>query len=243
MKIGIVGLGAFGSFLARQFSLYGVMVAGFDPAGSSKSAGIKLADSLDSLVKSADVLVLAVPAQLYQGVLSDILKADPNLEGKLIVDVASVKVYTERIILDALEGTDGQYAAIHPLFGPESAARGLSGHTIIHCSSNGELADQLLSLLRQAGLVIEDMTADQHDQAMAYAHVLPFVIGRALNNMELAEFEVETPSLKKLAAVAEIDAAHSDQLFETIVCHNPYAKEAISRLKESLGKVSSICPP
>jgi len=230
MRFGVVGLGSFGVFFAEKLKEFG-QVCAFSEQPLDID-GVTPRGSLKELVVSSDVIILAVPLESYDKISVEFLELGVDLSSKLVVDVASVKVTSQQLLIDKLGGST-QLLISHPLFGPESAANGLGGHTFIVTHQAGEQADNLIELLEvRAGLTINRMSAEEHDRSMAYAHALTFFVGRTLNSMELERLSVTTPSFQKLLAVAKIDSKHSTDLFETIVEGNPYAGEVIDEFIE-----------
>ena len=103
----------------------------------------------------------------------------------------------------------------------------------------GEKAHELLGALKKLGLHIEEMTAKEHDKAMAYAHALTFTVGRVLNRLKLDDLEIVTPSFQKLLDVAELDSKHSDELFDTITKGNAYFGDVLAEFRRNLEEVVS----
>src|SRR4051795_11736096 len=112
--LGIIGYGAFGSFireLAQQYTpniQVKISSSRFTPDGKTFF--------LFEEVCACDVLIPAVPISTFRETLARI---KPHLGGNtIIVDVATVKMHTVQALREFDEHT--QYVATHPMFGPYS---------------------------------------------------------------------------------------------------------------------------
>ena len=237
MKLGVVGCGSFGRFIVSSLSEFFIETFVFDENEIEGGDHVlNAAKDLRSLVVESDVVVLAVPLEHYENVLASVSKFDMDLSSKLFIDVASVKEESERLMRSYLSGV-AQFCCTHPLFGPESAADGIAGHTLIVTHISGEAGHKMLTGLRSTGLQIEEMTATDHDKSMAYAHALTFSVGRALNRLNLADVEIITPSLQKLLDVAKIDSMHSEELFRTVTAGNAYYSDVAEEFHKAFIEV------
>src|SRR6185437_13970399 len=112
MTIGIVGYGSFGAFLE-------LLTKRFLPDAQIKIHSSHFAPdnqkffSLEDVAK-CDALLLAVPIHAYEETLQ---KLNAHLgERTVVVDVATVKVYTVGLLQKILAGK--KFLATHPMFGP-----------------------------------------------------------------------------------------------------------------------------
>jgi len=233
MKIGIIGLGSFGSFIA-QLCPPSAEVIGFDAHVKTASKNITLV-SLEE-VAQADIIFLAIPLSAYD----DTLRIIKNLVHKdtLIVDICSVKeVPTQK--LHTLLPNHQNLLITHPLFGPQSASQSTKGHTLVVTEAQGEQADALLSYCEnELGLSIKRITSPEHDKEMATIHALTFFVARTLKESGIHEELLSTPSYKALLELAKLDGAHSEELFLTIEQGNPYAKHVYTRYLEEAKKLA-----
>ena len=217
MKIGIIGFGKFGKFLAEKLgSQFSVKVFDKNVDSGKWAAGL-------AQVAQSDFVILAVPLESYEKVLIGI---KPSLNKKsVLVDVCSVKQQPVRIIKSILP--DQPLVATHPLFGPESAAESIRGHTLVLCPdvSDAVPLKKLEQLAMFLGMKVKKMSAVEHDKEIATVQGLTFFIARALKDLSLNEQTVTTPSFKKLLSLAELEKHHSDELFYTIQAGNEQTKE------------------
>ena len=117
LKIGIIGFGKFGQFLAKTFvknnDVYAVGRS--DTSAVAKAIGCDFFPLFDmsSFAKvDCDVIILACSIISFEEVLRNIPK--DVLRGKLIVDVLSVKVHARKIMTQYLP-EDADILCTHPV--------------------------------------------------------------------------------------------------------------------------------
>lgn len=220
-RVGIIGFGSFGKFLAEKLSSY-AHVSVYSHRGITSSWSAELAQ-----VCAADYVILAIPMQHYESTIDKIrpyLKSDT-----VIVDVCSVKVKPAKVLKDLLP----QQAIVvtHPMFGPQSASESLSGHTIIMCPEKSTKApyEEIRSFCQSLGLKVVELTADEHDEEIAVVQGLTFFVARALSNMGLHSQQLYTPSFGRLLNIVELEDHHSQDLFKLIQNDNEYAAKVRER--------------
>jgi prephenate dehydrogenase len=227
-SVGIVGLGSFGRFVAG-LAPPDVRILGCDPAGRT-APGILRAGAGEVL--AADVVILAIPLASYPVVLADV-KAALRPE-TLVMDVCSVKQVPEELFGQYLPHHEN-ILLTHPLFGPQSAAAGTRGHTMIVTKSQGARAGRVLEFCEQTlGLEVRRMSGEAHDQTMAQVQALTFFVARGLADMGLGRALFTTPSYGMIADLMLFDATHTDALFQTVERGNRFAADMRRQLIESL---------
>jgi len=220
MKIGIIGFGAFGTFISSILEPYGTMYA-YDPSSDIDSSSVTPMQLDD--VGQIDILILSIPLSEYEKTLvaiKPLLRPDT-----LVVDVCSVKVKSRDVMLRILEGHEN-ILVCHPLFGPQTVKNGLdlTGHDIIVTNIVGGVAEQCVEFFDTTlKLRVHKISAEEHDHVMAYVHVLTFFVARGLGNMHIADMPFKTPSYDMITALTNFDAKHTNELFMTIQEGNPYA--------------------
>lgn len=235
MRIGIIGAGSFGLFLAEKLSVV-AEVKLYSRSGNGGQWNASLED-----VVACDWLIPCIPVDAYTPVLTEI---KPMLSPQtVLVDVCSVKEKPVQMIKEVLP--DQPLVATHPLFGPESASQSLVGHTIVLCpeSSNKKAYEAVAALCRQLELIIVEMSAATHDKEMAVVQGLTFYIAHALKDMNLHKMVLETPSFKRLRHLAELEEHHSQELFETIQNGNNYTKEVRAAFLREATKINQSLEP
>ena len=212
-SLGIIGTGSFGRFMAEKLEPY------FDV----KLAGRKSSSAEYAEAASSDYVVLSIPYQAYAETLPALSKH--FTEKTVVVDVCSVKTLPEKLLAERCP--QQSKLMLHPLFGPQSAADSLEGHTMILCPQpdNEDLEARARQFFEKLGLKVQEMTAEEHDKLMAEVHGLTFFVARALEQYGIKPRAISTPSYERLVDLAELEMHHSPELFATIQLANPYASE------------------
>lgn len=231
-----MGLGQFGRFAAASLASH------FDVVGTdsrrtpdSDEPGIRRV-SLAEAAASA-VVVLAVPVQALPRVLDEI---SPHLrENALVVDVCSVKVAPVRWMLDRLP-SHVEVVGTHPLFGPQSAADGLAGHTVVVCPARTSRKREVCEFLAGLGLEVIVTDPDTHDRQVAYTQALAQYVGRGVHGLQGEELMMATPAAEKLREVARIVGGDTEELFVAIQGLNPYALTMRNHLRQQLDELDRI---
>lgn len=232
-QIGIIGQGAFGRFLLGAIPK-DCKVLVYDKNVVNQDDGSPKTVSLDKVV-DVDVLILAVPLASYEDLLPQVnglIKPDT-----LVIDICSVKTYPNNLIKKLLKNHKN-ILMTHPLFGPQSATEGLSGHTLIVTDIIGVRAKKVIEYCESVlELQVMEMSVEQHDRTMAQVHVLTFFTARGLGAMNLPPVEFQTPSYNEILDLIALDNTHTEDLFRTIQLGNPYAEEVREQFISSLSRV------
>ncbi len=235
MKIGIYGLGRFGSFWAR------LMAREFDVIAYNRTQrdfdlpGITLC-TLEELC-SADVIFLCVAISSVEGVLK---KIAPMLKaGTLVMDTCSVKVFPAQKMLEILpEGVS--CIATHPMFGPDSGRNGVVSLPMVYSPlrCDEERAAYWLSVFRDTyRMLVHEMTPEEHDREAAFTQGVTHFIGRVLGGLELSPSEIGTAGYRSLLTIIEQTCNDPMQLFFDLQRYNPYTHDMHLKLNESLREV------
>jgi arogenate dehydrogenase (NADP+), plant len=143
LKIGIIGFGRFGQFIARTFAKHGSVVATSRSDYTDLASGmgityIPLSNPQEFLEEELDVIVLATSIVSFEHTVADLV---PHLQahiqksgtgrGPLIVDVLSVKEHPRQILLDQLP-KECDILCTHPMFGPDSGKNGWHGLNFVY---------------------------------------------------------------------------------------------------------------
>jgi prephenate dehydrogenase len=240
-SLGIIGYGAFGRLAAAQLAgRFAVHVHDAAVEAARIAADGYLPGSL-SAVAAADIVLVAVPVQAMEAVITGI---GPMVRpGATVVDVASVKVRPSQWLRDHIPATT-HIVATHPLFGPQSTARGgLTGRQLVICPIRGERHLKVAALGEALGLRVRITSAEEHDREMAYVQALTHLIGRSLAQMAIPDGGLKTQSYQHLIELTELIGADSFELFSAIQTLNPHAPavvgDFVSRAQALLDAVGS----
>lgn len=222
-SLGIVGFGAFGQLAARHLGQHFEITA-HDPSPDVGRSAMHLGVRLTSLhaVAQADVILIAAPVSSFEKVVSEIAVA--CRPGALIVDVGSVKVVPSEIMRRLLPN-HADIVATHPLFGPQSAAKGLAGLKIAVCPIRGRRHARLAAFLRKVlGLTVIISTPDDHDKDAAVVQGLTHLIAKVLLRMGPLPTRMTTKSFDLLSEAVSMVQHDAPEVFEAIEKANPYAE-------------------
>lgn len=226
-QIGLIGLGAFGRFAAGHLAPH-FDILGHDPEAPPVE-GVERVGLAEAA--ACPIVLLAVPVQALAANCADIAPFLPH--GAMVLDVASVKVEPMRMMRAALP----QHVRIigtHPLFGPQSAAKGLAGLSIVICPDQGVDASGVATLCGNVlDLEVHLSDPDTHDRAMANVQALTHLVSRVIAELEIAPPPYSTKSYDLLRQATELVRNDSDELFQAIEQLNPYAAALRTRFFEA----------
>jgi prephenate dehydrogenase len=227
--LGLIGYGAFGRLihpiLEKDFE-----VVVHDAVPSAALAAVRHGTLADAA--RADIVVLAVPVRAMRAVARAI--APLLAPGVLVLDVGSVKCLPAAILAETLPA----HAAVigtHPLFGPQSFARGMARKVVL-CPVRGQRAGAVRRWLRSRGFAVVTTTAEAHDRDMAVAQAMTHMVARLVAKM-VARPRMTTPSFDLLRAATDMVSGDSPAVFDAILKDNPYApaiQERFFALAETL---------
>lgn len=233
MNIGVVGTGRFGALWAGQLAKRHRVVT-YNRSERPVPAGCS-AGSL-SEVGGCDAVFLCVAISSMEPVVRDL--APHVREGGVVMDTCSVKVYPTEVMLASLaEGV--QVIGTHPMFGPDSASRGVAGLPLVYSPVRCEpgTGDFWRGEFEQMGLRVIPMAPDAHDREAAFTQGVTHFIGRVLSDMGLKPSAIATLGYERLLAVMEQTCNDPYRLFVDLQQYNPYTTQMRTRLQSSLNRL------
>ena len=230
-SITVIGCGRFGRFLTEQLApIVGAAVWDADPTRLGDLPAGARPVSWDEAC-AGEVLVLAVPIRALPALLDRLGKqVRPR---SLVIDTASVKVWPMRWMRASLPGTV-QILGTHPLFGPDSAPRGLDGQRLVLVPERVRYPHLVRRTLESLGLRCVETTAEGHDREIAETQALTHWIGRALERCGARPRDVDTLGYRRLLEILRYVENDSWELFEDLERWNPYARPVRQRFLEAL---------
>lgn len=133
LKIGIMGFGRFGQFIAKTFARHGTIVVTSrtdytDIANGMRATYIPLDDPDSFLEEDLDVIIMAVSIISFESTVKSLVPSLKNYVSRtgkapLVVDVLSVKEHARQIMLRYLP-EECDILCTHPMFGPDSGRNG-----------------------------------------------------------------------------------------------------------------------
>ncbi len=234
MKVGVYGLGRFGSFwaqvLAKEFTVLGYS------RNESRTAPPGVEKASESEVLECDVLFLSVAISAMEEVVARI--AERVRPGTLVFDTCSVKVHPVEVMKRLLP-PEVEIIGTHPMFGPDSGRNGVRGLPIVYCPVR--VGEERSAAWRRSfeslGLVVKDLTPEEHDREAAYTQGVTHFIGRVLQDLSLKPSQISTIGYGKLLEIIEQTCNDPWQLFLDLQHYNPYTASMRVELYNSLAKV------
>lgn len=228
-RLGWIGYGAFGRLAC------GHLGAHFDLAVHDAEPSRHASASLEE-VAACKRIVIAAPVQA----IGDVAHALAPLiqPGTRIYDVGSVKLLPLEAMREALPA-HCEIIGTHPLFGPQSAVKGLKGLPIVLCPLNGlDVSCETDFLSNRLGLEVHLSDAETHDKTMALVQGLTHMVSKVIADIEAAPAPYTTRSFDLLMEAAGLVAQDSDALFKAIEKLNPYSEDLRNRFFDSVKALS-----
>lgn len=234
MKIGVYGLGRFGSFFASMLAKGGAEVIACSRSPHEAPEGVRLA--AEDEVLHADYLFFAVAISSFESVLRKVSDAIGN--DTVVLDTCSVKTYPAKWMREILP-QETYKIATHPMFGPDSGKYGVNGLPIVMCPIS-PVDGRYMEIRRYfagLGLKILEMSEREHDMEAAYSQGVTHFVGRTLKKMGMQPTEIATQGYKALMQIVDQTCNDPEQLFFDLQRYNPYAKEMRLSLQVAIEKV------
>lgn len=239
LKIGIVGFGNFGQFLAKTIVRRGHKVLAYsrsDYSDVAQQLGVSyFSDADDFCEEHPEVVLLCTSILSTEKVLMS-LPVQRLKRNTLFVDVLSVKEFPRSLFLESLP-LEFDILCTHPMFGPESGKNGWNGLAFVYDRvriGNHELrvsrCDRFLDIFAQEGCRMVEMSCEEHDKHAAGSQFITHTMGRVLEKLGLESTPVNTNGYKTLLNLVENTAGDSFDLYYGLFMYNVNAMEQLERL-------------
>lgn len=211
MKISIIGVGLIGGSIALNLKSKGFTdrVIGIDHQINhlQEALNLNIIDEyrdLDSGIRDADLIIVAIPVDAARKVLPSIL--DQVSDKQTVMDVGSTKAGITAAVKDHPNRT--RYVAFHPMWGTENSgptsalADSFSGRAAVICNQEESAEDAIETVKTVAetlGMHTIFMNAEDHDIHTAYISHISHITSFALANTVL-EKEKEEDTIFQLAS-------------------------------------------
>lgn len=244
--VGIIGLGAFGRFMAKHLAPW-FTLKGWDRVrpgpGELAAAGAEAVEVAGlEQVAACDIVVFAIP---LDGLAEVAAAAAKHMRpGALVLDVTSVKMRPVEILSRLPKRVD--VLATHPLFGPQSGKNGIAGLRIAMCPVRISLKRYVQVcdfLTEKLSLLCLKTTPENHDREMARVQAMTHFMSRALKKIGLQPSAMSTRAYEKLQEFSSIVLSDSWDLFLTIQNGNPFAEEIRHSLLQELEALETQLAP
>ena len=240
MKIGIIGFGRFGQFLAKEFVNYG-----WNVYATSRSDYTHIANELnvtflkDSFYKkNYDIVILSVSINSLEETVKKIDKT--FWRNKLVVDVLSVKEYPSKILKKYIPN-DADLLLTHPMFGPDSAKHSWENKTFVYYPvriKNQERFNKFFIFwFKKCNPLI--LSPNIHDKYSANSQFITHLTGRILENINLTKTPIDTDGFNSLLKLMQNTINDSWDLFEGLYKYNNESKNTINYFKKGLFQIEN----
>ena len=231
--VGIIGYGRFGRLWSELLAPHHrVRIT------DTKEIPVEQYLPLAELCDHARVIFLCVPINQVERVVDDI---SPHLQpGTAVFDTCSVKVHPANVLTGKLgDRPDLTLVATHPMFGPDSAARGVQGLPMVvwRISGSETIYAEWTTFFRSLGIRTVEMDPAEHDRLAANSQGVTHYIGRVLDRLELQATPIDTEGFRILRALVAQTCNDSWELFQDLQKYNPYTREMRVRLQAALDEV------
>eukprot|EP01024_Parvocaulis_polyphysoides_P053040 TRINITY_DN5270_c2_g1_i2.p1 TRINITY_DN5270_c2_g1~~TRINITY_DN5270_c2_g1_i2.p1 ORF type:complete len:457 (-),score=40.22 TRINITY_DN5270_c2_g1_i2:232-1416(-) len=248
-KVGVVGFGNFGQFLAARIAKNAREVIATSRTDYSKEAekmGVKFfQDQHDFCEEHPDIVILASSILSTEKVLQS-LPLQRLKRNTLIVDVLSVKEFPKRLLLSYLP-PQMDILCTHPMFGPDSGKGSWNNLNFmfdkVRVSQNKdrmERVSKFLELFRKEGCRMVEMTCERHDQLAASTQFITHTVGRILGAMDLNSTEINTQGFDSLLQLVNITNNDSFDLYYGLFMYNTKATEELERMESAFSEVKNM---
>jgi prephenate dehydrogenase len=186
----MLGLGLIGGSIARASLAAGHEVSAWTPTGAGPTAaahdGVRAARSLSEAVAEADLVVIAAPPLAALELVDRLADAGSRLPIEAVVtDVTS----TKRAIVERATSAHLRFVGGHPLAGRETSGYGAADASLFRDRpwvvvppqpADPGATDRVGSLVDACAARLVEMTAADHDRAVAGISHLPLLVSAAL---------------------------------------------------------------
>lgn len=239
--LGIIGYGAFGSFIHELAKRHLPKLRIIVYSNAPHQEGVAYASFEE--VGSVDIVIPAVPIHSFEETLQRIV-AIPNAR-RVVVDVATVKGHTVNLFHQYKDQL--RYVATHPMFGPYSYRKkgnSLRNLRLVICEHTLS-EDELLAVeafFGQLGILVLHLPSDEHDRLLAETLFLTHLVGQAVTVGNFRRTEIDTVSFGFLMDAVE-SVQNDTQLFSDVFAYNPYCREVLSGFRAALSTVEKHLIP
>jgi prephenate dehydrogenase len=234
MRIGIYGLGRFGAFFAGLLAGKAEVQAWSRNPERPAPAGVRRVGEEELLAMPAVCLCVDI------GAMPEVLaRIAPHLRpGTLVLDTCSVKELPVRWMRELLP-PEVDILASHPMFGPDSGARGVEGLPMILWPAR--LPEQRYreweAFFASFGLTVNRLAPEDHDRQAAFTQGLTHYLGRVLAELHLEPSAIGSVGYRRLLGIVEQTCNDTWTLFLDLQRYNPHTpamRQALDRALETL---------
>jgi len=247
LKIGIVGFGTFGQFLAKRFVSQGHAVLATSRSDKylpvAEELGVEYFSNVDDFCEEHPEVVV-----LCTSILSTerVVQKFPFLRLKrntLLVDVLSVKEFPKKLLLREVP-EEFDILCTHPMFGPDSGKGSWEGLPMMfdkvrmdsENKKNEERCHNFLKIFEHEGCRMIPMSCEEHDRQAASTQFITHTVGRMLGDMALESTQINTKGYESLLTLIENTCNDSFELYYGLFMYNQNATETLEAMERSFDR-------
>ncbi|KAG2447681.1 hypothetical protein HYH02_007141 [Chlamydomonas schloesseri] len=246
LKIGIVGFGTFGQFLAKRLVARGhqVIATSRSPYEDiARKIGVDYFQDLDDFCEEHPEVVLLASSILSTEKVLRSLPVQRLKRNTLFVDVLSVKVFPKQLLLRELP-PEVDILCSHPMFGPDSGKGSWAGLNFMYEKvrigadpKRERRVETFLKFFRDEGCNMVEMTCEEHDRQAASTQFITHTVGRVLGTMQLRSTEINTKGFEALLNLVNNTNNDSFELYYGLFLYNQNATDELERLEQAFDTV------
>ncbi|RDX79199.1 Arogenate dehydrogenase 1, chloroplastic, partial [Mucuna pruriens] len=232
LKIGIVGFGTFGQFLAKTMTKQGhtlTATSRSDYSDLCRQMGIHFFRDVSAFLET-DIDVIVLCTSILS--LSEVVSSMPLTSLKrptLFVDVLSVKEHPRDLLLRVLP-EESDILCTHPMFGPVSGKNGWRDLTFMYDKvriRDEATCSSFIQIFASEGCKMVQMSCEEHDKAAAKSQFITHTIGRTLAEMDIKSTPIDTKGFAELVKLKETMMGNSFDLYIGLFVHNRFARQEV----------------
>eukprot|EP00850_Spirogloea_muscicola_P021577 SM000254S08803 [mRNA] locus=s254:112435:114729:- [translate_table: standard] len=233
LKVGVVGFGNFGQFLARRIVRQGHAVLAFsrsDHRRIAKEMGVRFFSDPDDFCEEHPEVVIMCTSILSTDRVLRSLPVQRLKRSTLFMDVLSVKEFPRTLFLQVLP-QDFDLLCTHPMFGPESGKSSWKDLPFVFdkvrvgSGQREERCAKILKIFKNEGCRMVEMSCEEHDRYAAGTQFITHTVGRVLGRLVLESTPINTRGYETLLQLVENTNGDSFDLYYGLFMYNVNATE------------------
>eukprot|EP01025_Chloroclados_australasicus_P036324 TRINITY_DN3701_c0_g1_i1.p1 TRINITY_DN3701_c0_g1~~TRINITY_DN3701_c0_g1_i1.p1 ORF type:complete len:397 (-),score=35.48 TRINITY_DN3701_c0_g1_i1:3498-4688(-) len=248
-KVGIVGFGTFGQFIAKRIAQNArevIATSRGDYHEAARNIGVRFyQDPNDFCEEHPDIVILATSILSTEKVLQK-LPLQRLRRSTLVVDVLSVKEFPKKVLLSYLP-PQMDIVCTHPMFGPDSGKGSWAGLNFMYdkvrvhnSKERNDRANKFLNFFRKEGCRMVEMTCERHDELAASTQFITHTVGRVLGAMNLSSTEINTLGFESLLKLVNNTNNDSFDLYYGLFMYNPQATDQLEKMETAFSEIRNM---
>lgn len=190
------------------------------------------------LLKKAEVVFPCVPIRHFEETIE---KISQHIQSNaLVIDVCSVKVIPEKIMLEKLPA-ECSIISSHPMFGAASVEtnQGLHGLKWVFwntcCDPN--LFNTWKWFLSELGFRMIEINPEDHDKLVAQSQAFTQLVGVVMNQLQLESTPIDTVWFESLLKIKHVVGSQNRELIEDMFHFNKESRLLLEQMSQSINKL------